>query len=67
MEGQFTDVNWTLVTMLGCESKEELLGSNLAAEILHDPSNRAQLLGEVGENGRVDPWKLPGAGRMALS
>jgi diguanylate cyclase (GGDEF)-like protein/PAS domain S-box-containing protein len=58
MEGQFTDVNWTLVTMLGCESKEELLGSNLAAEILHDPSNRAQLLGEVGENGRVDPLEI---------
>ena len=55
MEGQFMDVNWALVTMLGYESKEELLGSNLAAEILHDPSKRAQLLGEVGENGRVDP------------
>jgi diguanylate cyclase (GGDEF)-like protein/PAS domain S-box-containing protein len=58
MEGQFTDVNWALVTMLGCESKEELLGSNLAAEILHDPSNRAQLLGEVGENGRVNPLEI---------
>ena len=58
MEGQFMDVNWALVTMLGYESKEELLGSNLAAEILHDPSKRAQLLGEVGENGRVDPLEI---------
>jgi diguanylate cyclase (GGDEF)-like protein/PAS domain S-box-containing protein len=55
MEGQFLDVNWALVKMLGCESKEELLGSNLAAEILRDPSKRAQLLGEEGENGLVDP------------
>jgi diguanylate cyclase (GGDEF)-like protein/PAS domain S-box-containing protein len=58
MQGQFMDVNWALVTMVGCESKEELLKSNLAAEILHDPSNRAQLLGEVGENGRVDPLEI---------
>jgi diguanylate cyclase (GGDEF)-like protein/PAS domain S-box-containing protein len=58
MQGQFMDVNWALVAMVGCESKEELLKSNLAAEILHDPSNRAQLLGEVGENGRVDPLEI---------
>ena len=55
IEGQFVDVNRALVTMLGYASKEELLGLNLAADILHDPSKRAQLLGEVGENGRVDP------------
>ncbi len=55
MEGQFLDVNWALVKMLGCESREELLGSNLVAEILRDPSKRAQLLGEEGENGLVDP------------
>jgi PAS domain S-box-containing protein len=58
MQGQFMDVNWALVTMLGCESKEELLGSVLAAEILHDPSNRAQLLGQVGEDGRADPLEI---------
>jgi diguanylate cyclase (GGDEF)-like protein/PAS domain S-box-containing protein len=58
MQGQFMDVNWALVTMVGCESREELLKSNLAAEILHDPSNRAQLLGQVGENGRVDPLEI---------
>src|SRR3984885_2680757 len=58
MQGQFMDVNWALVSMLGCESKEELLGSGLAAEILHDPSNRAQLLGQVGEDGRADPLEI---------
>jgi len=55
MEGQFIDVNWALVTMLGYESKEELRGSKMAVEILHDPSTREQLLAEAGENGRVDP------------
>ena len=58
MQGQFMDVNWALVSMLGYESKEELLGSKLAVEILHNPSNRAQLLGELGENGRVDPLEI---------
>jgi diguanylate cyclase (GGDEF)-like protein/PAS domain S-box-containing protein len=58
MEGQFVDVNHALVTMLGYASKEELLGANLAAEILHNPSRRLQLLGEVGEKGRVDPLEI---------
>lgn len=55
MNGRFVDVNEALVTMVGYQSKEELLGSNLAAEILRDPSARAQLLGEAGANGRIDP------------
>ena len=45
MEGQFVDVNQALVTMLGYESKEELLGVNLAADILHDPSKRCAIAG----------------------
>jgi two-component system, cell cycle response regulator len=55
MEGQFVDVNRALVTMLGYASKEELLGSILAADILQDPFKRSQLLGERGENGQVEP------------
>ncbi|MGA7920733.1 MAG: diguanylate cyclase [Candidatus Acidiferrales bacterium] len=55
MDGQFVDVNGALATMLGYKSKEELLGLDLAADILHDPSKQVQLLGEVGENGRVEP------------
>lgn len=58
MDGQFTDVNQALVTMLGYASQEELLAVNRAADILHDASKRAQLLGEVGENGRVDPLEV---------
>jgi diguanylate cyclase (GGDEF)-like protein/PAS domain S-box-containing protein len=55
VDGRFVDVNEALVAMVGYESKEELLGSNLAAEILRDPPARAQLLGEAGANGRIDP------------
>ncbi len=54
MEGQFMDINLALVTMLGYASKEELVGLNLAANILRDPARRAQLLGEADENGRID-------------
>jgi diguanylate cyclase (GGDEF)-like protein/PAS domain S-box-containing protein len=58
MEGQFLDVNQALVTMLGYGSKEELLAVNLMADLLRDPSQRAQLLGEVGENGRIDQLEI---------
>jgi len=58
MEGQFLDVNQALVTMLGYGSREELLAVNLIADLLRDPSQRAQLLGEVGENGRIDPLEI---------
>ncbi len=58
MEGQFLDVNQTLITMLGYPSQGELLGVNLAADILCDPSKRAQLLGVVSDSGRVDPLEI---------
>jgi diguanylate cyclase (GGDEF)-like protein/PAS domain S-box-containing protein len=54
MEGKFVDVNPALVTMLGFGSKEELMKMSPAADIINDISKRAKLLGEVGENGRVD-------------
>ncbi len=53
-DGQFMDVNHALLTMLGYESKGDLLGLNFAAGILKDAPTRAQLLGVAGENGRVD-------------
>jgi diguanylate cyclase (GGDEF)-like protein/PAS domain S-box-containing protein len=54
LEGEFVDVNPALVTMLGFASKEELLKMSPAADVINDVSKRARLLGEVGENGRVD-------------
>lgn len=61
MKGKFLDVNPALATMLGYASREELLAVNLAAEILGDPSKRAQLLGRSAELNGTDPleteWK----------
>ncbi len=48
--------------MLGYASKEEeLLAANLACDLIQDPGKRAQLLGQSGQQGLVDPleteWK----------
>jgi diguanylate cyclase (GGDEF)-like protein/PAS domain S-box-containing protein len=61
LDGRFLDVNAALVAMLGYDSKEELMGVNLAAEIIRDPIERAQLFDTYRETGRVDlievEWK----------
>jgi diguanylate cyclase (GGDEF)-like protein/PAS domain S-box-containing protein len=58
MAGQFVDVNYALVTMLGYASKEELVGLDLASHMLRDPSKRARLLGAADESGGVDPLEV---------
>lgn len=57
-KGKFLDVNQALVTMLGFRSREELLTVNLAAEILADPSRRAQLLGHSSDLIPVGPLEI---------
>jgi diguanylate cyclase (GGDEF)-like protein/PAS domain S-box-containing protein len=61
IKGKFLDVNPALATMLGYASREELLAVNLAADVLGDPSKRAQLLGRSGQLNGGDPleaeWK----------
>jgi len=61
LDGKFLDVNPALVGMLGYTSKEELLATDVASEILCDPCKRAQMLGHSGEEGQADPveveWK----------
>jgi diguanylate cyclase len=54
-KGKFLDVNSALASMLGYASREELLAVNLAADVLGDPSKRAQLLGRSGELNGADP------------
>jgi diguanylate cyclase (GGDEF)-like protein/PAS domain S-box-containing protein len=56
--GKFLDVNPALVTMLGYQSRDELLAANLATDILCDPSKRAQLLGRVVEHNGGDPLEV---------
>ena len=58
IKGKFLDVNPALVTMLGYPSREELLAVNLAADILCDPSKRAQLLEHSVERDGADPLEI---------
>ena len=55
LDGKFLEVNEAMVKMLGYASKEELLGVNLASDLIQDPVKRAQLLGQQDQQGSVDP------------
>src|SRR6267142_862881 len=59
--GKFLEVNEAMVKMLGYGSKEELLGVNLASDLIQDPVRRAQLLGKPDQQDSTDAveveWK----------
>jgi diguanylate cyclase (GGDEF)-like protein/PAS domain S-box-containing protein len=57
LEGEFLEVNKAMMKMLGYASKEELLGVNLASELIQDPAKRAQLLGQPAQQGS-DPFEI---------
>src|SRR6266403_4837425 len=57
-DGKFLEVNEAMVKMLGYASKEELLGVNLASDLIQDPVRRAQLLGQPDPQGSVDPIEI---------
>src|SRR6202158_4435559 len=63
LDGKFLEVNEALVKMLGYASKAELLGINLASELIQDPAKRAQLLGQSAPQGEVDPVELEWEGK----
>jgi diguanylate cyclase (GGDEF)-like protein/PAS domain S-box-containing protein len=58
LDGQFLEVNEAMVKMLGYTSKEELLAVNLASDLIQDPGKRAQLLGQSGQQGLIDPIEI---------
>ncbi len=61
VEGEFLEVNEAVLRMLGYELREELLALGLMCDIIQNPARRAQLLGQAGAAGLVDPietvWK----------
>ena len=57
-DGKFLEVNEAMVKMLGYSSRAELLAVNLASDIIQDPDKRAQLLGQSGQGGTVDPVEI---------
>ncbi len=61
LEGDFLDVNRTLLAMLGYASKEELRAAELVTDVFRDPGRRAQMLGHSSEQkqeGQVDPLEV---------
>ena len=57
-DGTLLDVNPALVTMLGYDSREELLSRNLSRDIYEDPAARASLLDKYETSGRMDDAEL---------
>jgi diguanylate cyclase (GGDEF)-like protein/PAS domain S-box-containing protein len=58
LDGKFLEVNEAMVKMLGYASRGELLGVNLASDLIQDPGKRAQLLGQPDQQGSVDPIEI---------
>ncbi len=57
-EGMFLDVNQALLTMLGYETKEELLAANRASEIVLDLGHGAPFAGLAPESVRIEPVEI---------
>jgi len=58
LDGKFLEVNEAMVKMLGYTSREELLGVNLASDLIQDPVKRAQLLGQPDQQGSVEAIEI---------
>ena len=56
--GKLLDVNQALLTMLGYESKAELLAANRASEIVLNLGDRNPLAGSFPEAARVEPIEI---------
>jgi diguanylate cyclase (GGDEF)-like protein/PAS domain S-box-containing protein len=57
-QGKLLDVNKALLTMLGYESKEELLAANCACGIVADIDQRMRLAGMSPESVRIEPVEI---------
>jgi diguanylate cyclase (GGDEF)-like protein/PAS domain S-box-containing protein len=57
-KGKFLDVNQALVTMLGYASRDELLETNHASDVLCNASKRAQLLGDSPGQVGAEPLEI---------
>ncbi len=57
-DGKFIDVNLALLTMLGYETKEELLAANCASEIALDLGQGKPVAGSTPESVRIEPVEI---------
>jgi diguanylate cyclase (GGDEF)-like protein/PAS domain S-box-containing protein len=58
LRGKLLDANQAFVTMLGCETKAELMAEKLISEIIRDPFMRQRLLGGSGNVDRGDVLEI---------
>jgi diguanylate cyclase (GGDEF)-like protein/PAS domain S-box-containing protein len=58
VEGKFLDVNQALLSMLGYETKEEVLAANRASEIVLDLSQGKPLAVSAPESVRIEPAEI---------
>jgi diguanylate cyclase (GGDEF)-like protein/PAS domain S-box-containing protein len=58
VEGKFIDVNHALMSMLGYETKEELLAANRASEIVLDLAQGKSLAGRLPETLQIEPFEI---------
>src|SRR5438270_5252390 len=54
LEGKFLDVNPALVSMLGCNSADEVLGLDPKVDVFVDAKEQARLMGEFRRGARLD-------------
>lgn len=58
LDGRFLEVNEAMIRMLGYGSRDELLGLDLARDVIQDPAMRAQLLGQSDADALIDPVEI---------
>jgi diguanylate cyclase (GGDEF)-like protein/PAS domain S-box-containing protein len=57
-DGRFLEVNDAMIRMLGYGTREELLGEDLAQDIIRDPGRRAKLLGQSSADTPAEPVEI---------
>jgi len=57
-DGRFLEVNEAMMRMLGYGSREELLGQNLARDMIQDAGRRAKLLGQSSTDAPAEPVEI---------
>lgn len=63
LDGKFLDVNQALITMLGYTSRDELLATNVASDVICNPTMRARLLGHSGQKDGTNPFETEWKGK----
>jgi len=57
-DGRFLEVNEAMMRMLGYGTREELLGEDLARDMIQDPGRRAKLLGQSNTEVPAEPVEI---------